>query len=135
MAIRPIRQTPDPVLRKKAKRVPAIDKSIHGLIRDMIDTLDEAEGLGLAAPQVGVSLRVAVLHMPEEEPVALINPEVVKRAGEREVVEGCLSIPGYQGKLKHRSPSPSRGWMSWVSPSVSRAPRCWPRPWNTRLTT
>jgi len=56
--------------------------------------------VGLAAPQVGVSLRVVVLQMPDEEPVAIINPEIVKRAGEREVTEGCLSIPGYAGEIK-----------------------------------
>lgn len=55
----------------------------------------------MAAPQIGVSLRLCVLHMSEdEEPIILINPEVVKRIGEREVPEGCLSIPGYQGKIK-----------------------------------
>jgi len=100
MAIRQIVTAPNPILRKKARRIQAIDKSIHKLAADMIDTLKHAAGLGLAAPQVGVSLRLCVLHMPEEEPFALVNPEVVKRIGERTVVEGCLSIPGYQGKIK-----------------------------------
>jgi len=66
----------------------------------MMDTLEKSDGAGLAAPQIGVSLKVAVLWMPEEEPFAIINPEVVKRIGEREVEEGCLSLPGYQGKIK-----------------------------------
>ncbi len=57
-------------------------------------------GVGLAAPQVGMPLRVIVLQMPDEEPVAIINPEIVKRAGEQEVTEGCLSIPGYFGEIK-----------------------------------
>jgi peptide deformylase len=100
MAIKPICQNPDPVLRKKTKRVLSIDKSTLKLIKDMIDTMQHADGLGLAAPQVGYSLRVAVLQMPDEEPFAIINPEVIKRIGEREVAEGCLSIPGYQGKIK-----------------------------------
>ena len=65
-----------------------------------MDTLEKSDGAGLAAPQIGVSLRVAVLWMPDEEPFAIINPEVVKRIGEREVEEGCLSLPGYQGKIK-----------------------------------
>ncbi len=93
MAILPICQFPrDPVLRQKAKRVSRIDKSIQRLIDDMVETMQQANGVGLAAPQVGVSLRVIVLQMPEEEPMAIINP--------REVTEGCLSIPGYFGEIK-----------------------------------
>jgi peptide deformylase len=100
MAIMKIRCLPDPVLRQKARKVPAIDGSIQRLIDDMIETMQESNGVGLAAPQVGVSLRVAVLQMPEEEPFSIINPDIVKRSGEREVVEGCLSVPGYQGEVK-----------------------------------
>jgi peptide deformylase len=100
MAVRQIRVVPDEVLRQKAKKVPAIDASIKQLIEDMIVTMQEADGVGLAAPQVGVSLRVIVLQMPEEEPFGIVNPEVVKRSGERMVIEGCLSVPGYQGELK-----------------------------------
>ena len=100
MAIRTIRHLPDPVLRQKAKRVPAIDSSIQRLINDMVETMQQANGVGLAAPQVGVSLRVVVVQMPGEEPIAIINPKMVKRAGEREVTEGCLSIPGYTSEIK-----------------------------------
>ncbi len=101
MAILPICRFPeDPVLRRKAKRVSRIDKSIQRLIDDMVETVQQANGVGLAAPQVGVSLRVIVLQMPEEEPIAIINPKIVKRAGEQEVNEGCLSIPGYFGEMK-----------------------------------
>lgn len=100
MTIREVRHLPDTVLRGKAKRVSTIDKSIHKLIDDMIATMQHTNGVGLAAPQIGVPLRVVVLRMPEEEPLAIINPEVVKRSGEREVVEGCLSAPGYQGLIK-----------------------------------
>lgn len=100
MAVRQIRHLPDPVLRRKAKRVPAIDGSIQRLIDDMVETMQQARGVGLAAPQVGVSLRVIVLQMPGEEPFAIVNPEVVKRAGEQEVTEGCLSVPGYVGEIK-----------------------------------
>jgi len=101
MAILPICQFPeDPVLRQKAKRVSRIDKSIQRLIADMVETVQQANGVGLAAPQVGASLRVIVLQMPEEEPIAIINPKIVKRAGEQEVNEGCLSIPGYFGEMK-----------------------------------
>ncbi len=101
MAILPICHFPnDPVLRQKAKRVSRIDKSIQQLIDDMLETMRQANGVGLAATQVGVPLRVAVLQMPDEEPMAIINPEIVKRDGEQEVTEGCLSIPGYFGELK-----------------------------------
>jgi peptide deformylase len=100
MPAKTIRIYPDPILRRKTKRVLKIDKSILQLVEDMMDTLEESEGVGLAAPQVGVSLSIVVIWMPEEDPFAIINPEVVKRIGEREVEEGCLSIPGYQGKIK-----------------------------------
>jgi peptide deformylase len=80
--------------------VTATDSSIQRLIDDMIETMQQASGVGLAAPQIGVPLRVVVIQLPDEEPVALINPEMVKRSGEREVVEGCLSVPGYAGDIK-----------------------------------
>ena len=100
MAIRTMHHLPDPVLRQKAKRVSAIDNSIQQLIDDMVETMQQANGVGLAAPQVGVSLRVVVVQMPGEEPIAIINPKIVKRAGERGVTEGCLSVPGYAGEIK-----------------------------------
>ena len=100
MVIRTMRHLPDPVLRQKAKRVAAIDSSIQRLIDDMEETIQQANGVGLAAPQVGVSLRVVVLQIPGEEPIVIINPKMVKRAGEREVTEGCLSVPGYAGEIK-----------------------------------
>jgi peptide deformylase len=100
MAVLPIRILPDPALRRRAKRVRNIDGSIQRLIDDMIETMQAAPGVGLAAPQVGVQLRVIVFALPGEEVVALLNPEVVKRSGERLVEEGCLSIPGYQGEIK-----------------------------------
>lgn len=100
MALRKIRKVPDAALRRKAKRVPAIDRSIQRLIGDMIETMQDAAGVGLAAPQVGVSLRVIVLQMPEEEPFVMINPEIVKCSEEGEVTEACLSVPGYSGQIK-----------------------------------
>jgi peptide deformylase len=104
MAVRPIVYLPEPVLRQKATRVPVIDASIHRLIEDMIESMYAAHGVGLAAPQIGVSLRVVVIGMPEEEPFALINPEIVKVSGERTVDEGCLSVPGYRGEIvRHKS--------------------------------
>lgn len=100
MAVKPIRHITDPVLRRKTRRVLKIDKTIHQLVDDMLDTLEKCDGAGLAAPQIGVSLKVAVLWLPDEQPFAMINPEVVKRIGQREVEEGCLSLPGYQGRVK-----------------------------------
>jgi peptide deformylase len=80
--------------------VSIIDGSIQKLIDDMVETMQQANGVGLAAPQVGVSLRVVVLQMPDDEPMAIINPKIVKRSGEQELTEGCLSIPGYSGEVK-----------------------------------
>lgn len=95
MAIIPIRTMPDTVLRQKARRVKNIDGSIHRLVDDMLKTMHDAPGVGLAAPQVGISLRLAVIQLPEEEEIVLINPQIARRAGEAVGVEGCLSIPGY----------------------------------------
>ena len=100
MAIVPIRLAPDPVLRQKAKRVKFFDSSVQKLIEDMRETMHAAEGVGLAAPQVGVPLRVVVIGLPEQEDFALINPQIVNKIGERMVSEGCLSIPGYVGEVK-----------------------------------
>lgn len=91
----------NPVLHQKAKRVRTIDGSIQKLIDDMIDTMHDIGGAaGLAAPQVGVPLQVIVVETPEEDVITLINPEVVKSLGERDVEEGCLSLPGYRGEIK-----------------------------------
>jgi len=100
MAVLPLRFAPDPVLRQKAKRVRNMDESIKRLIDDMLETMPAVSGVGLAATQVGVPLRVAVIGIPEEETIVLINPEIVKRSGERTVVEGCLSVPGYRGEIQ-----------------------------------
>ena len=96
MAILPIYEFPHSILRQKAKRVKRIDKSIEQLAADMVDTMHEANGVGLAANQVGVLRRIIVLHLPEEEnPRVYINPEIIHREGERQVDERCLSMPGY----------------------------------------
>ena len=100
----------DSVLRQKAKRVPTVDGSIQRLIDDMIETMRQTNGVGLAAPQVGVSLRVVVLQMPGEEPIVIVNPQMVKRSGEREVIEGCLSVPGYYGEIKRSVSVTVKGW-------------------------
>jgi len=99
MAVLRIRTNPDPVLRKKAVKVTSIDESVNKLIDNMVETLHESSGVGLAANQVGVPLRIVVIHVPDEDLMVLINPEVVEAEGERTVVEGCLSIPGYQAEI------------------------------------
>ena len=100
MVVRSICVLPDPVLRRKAKRVTSIDSSIQRLIDDMIEAMRAVSGVGLAAPQIGKSLRIAVIEIQGEEVIALINPEIIKRQSERLVEEACLSVPGYQGEVK-----------------------------------
>lgn len=109
MAVITIRVAPDPVLRQKAKRVRSIDRSIQKLIDDMLETMHSASGVGLAAPQVGIPLRVIVIGIPEQEAIALINPEIVRRKGERLVNEGCLSVPGYIGEIKRAESVTAKG--------------------------
>jgi len=101
MAILPLAMMDNRVLHQKAKRVRKIDGSIQKLFDDMIETMHHIGGAaGLAAPQVGVSLQVVVIELPGEDVITLINPEVVKSWGERDVTEGCLSLPGYRGEIK-----------------------------------
>ena len=99
LAVLPILMLPHPILRKRARKVRSIDASVLSLAHDMIDTLADADGVGLAANQVGELQRVIVVQLPEEEPRIYINPEIIRREGEREVEEGCLSIPGYRGTI------------------------------------
>lgn len=99
MTVRPIRYLGDPVLRKPARKVSRVDDAIRRLIEDMTESMYAAHGVGIAAPQIGVPLRVVVIGMPDEEPFALINPEVIDRSGERRLDEGCLSVPGYRGTV------------------------------------
>lgn len=100
----------DPRLRQKAKRVRGVDSSVRRLADDLLETMRAASGVGLAAPQVGQLLRVIVIEVPEQEPIVLINPEIVKRTGEREVVEGCLSFPGYWGRIKRSITVTAKGY-------------------------
>ena len=101
MAILPLRYAPDLILRQKTRKVKEFDKKLRKLVDDMIETMHDAHGVGLAANQVGVSFRVAVIQCPEDqEALVLVNPEVMRREGVREEEEGCLSIPGYRGIAK-----------------------------------
>ena len=101
MAVRPITTLPadTAVLRTPARRVRAFDTALRELVADMIDSMHAASGVGIAAPQIGVPLRVVVIGMPGERPFAMVNPEVVKRSGERILTEGCLSVPGWRGEV------------------------------------
>jgi peptide deformylase len=97
--VRDILVVDDPRLRTKCPKVPKIDDSTRRLIDDMVDTMRDAPGIGLAAPQVGVLLRVIVCEV-EDHLHALVNPEIVRAEGEQVGDEGCLSIPGYIGEVK-----------------------------------
>ncbi len=96
MAIRNIREMGDPVLEKKSKEVKEITERTQELIDDMIETLYEADGVGLAAPQVGVLKRIVVIDVGEG-PIVMVNPRIVERSGEQTGNEGCLSVPGKTG--------------------------------------
>jgi peptide deformylase len=101
MAIRPIVKFGDPVLHAPAAPVDRIDDAIRALVDDMIATMYAAPGIGLAAPQVGVPLRVIVIDLSVgEDPsqvIRLVNPEILEREGDQKHEEGCLSVPGYAG--------------------------------------
>lgn len=96
--IRPILVVGNPVLRQKAKKVSQVDRTLQKLIDDMIETMKKAPGVGLAAPQVGVPLRLAVIEVDDKITV-IVNPEIIKSSGEVELDEGCLSVPGFWGQV------------------------------------
>jgi len=102
MAIRNIREVGDKVLNKVAKEIKEADKKILTLIEDMLDTMYEANGVGLAAPQVGILKRLVVIDVSEEgnDPIILINPEIIASDGEQIGDEGCLSVPGKIGTVR-----------------------------------
>jgi peptide deformylase len=111
MAQREILVAGEPVLRQKSKRIKTFGPSIESLVADMVDTMRAADGLGLAAPQIGVPLRLIVIETPAEHDeegnevkgaklYVYCNPEIIAASGEEEVEEGCLSVPGYVGAVK-----------------------------------
>ena len=102
MSVRNIITKGDPVLGKKAHPVTQFDEKLHGLLDDMRDTLAQASGAGLAAPQVGILRRVVVISTGEEEGeiLELVNPTIVATEGEQDGLEGCLSVPGYWGRVR-----------------------------------
>ncbi|RCX16779.1 peptide deformylase [Anaerobacterium chartisolvens] len=99
MAIRSIRTDGDEILRKISKKVEVIDKKVHTLLDDMAETMYKADGVGLAAPQVGILKRIVVIDVGDGL-IELINPEIIESSGEQTDMEGCLSIPGIVGEVK-----------------------------------
>lgn len=107
MAVLKIRYEGDPILRQKATKLPKVDASIRALADDMWETMKAADGVGLAAPQIGLARRLIVVQVPagydhEDDPeigFRLANPEIVKALGEQTTIEGCLSIPGWIGEV------------------------------------
>ena len=100
MAIRNIRKNGDEILRKKSRAVEKVDEKIKELVKDMLETMYKNNGVGLAAPQVGILKRVVVIDLYDNNgPIVLINPEIIKEKGEQEVEEGCLSFPNQFAKI------------------------------------
>lgn len=102
MTIHKIIRIGDPILRQKAKKIHHFDPSVPKLVKDMFETMHNAQGLGLAAPQIARSIRLFVVECDDKETgkhykVAMANPEIVKTEGEQIGLDGCLSIPGYYG--------------------------------------
>jgi peptide deformylase len=98
MAIRPILTAEEPILRERTKKVSTYDASLHRLLDDMLETMRDAPGVGLAANQVGVPLQVAVIEL-DGKITELVNPEIVKSSGDQLDWEGCLSIPGFVAEV------------------------------------
>ncbi len=99
MALRTIRTIGDRVLTKTAREVKEITRKEKELIRDMIETMRDAQGVGLAAPQVGILKRIVVIEVEEDNPIVLVNPVIVEQDGEQTGGEGCLSVPGKVGTV------------------------------------
>jgi peptide deformylase len=109
MPLRDIVTLPDPILRRKARTITRFDADLQSLIDDMIETMRDAPGVGLAAPQVGISRRLIVVEYPEDDELdespkklyVVVNPEIKETSDETEMgIEGCLSIPGLHGEVE-----------------------------------
>ena len=97
MAVREVRVAGDPILNKTCKEVKEITERTLELIDDMFDTMYETNGVGLAAPQVGILKRIVVIDTTGEDPILMINPRIIETSGEQSGYEGCLSVPGKYG--------------------------------------
>lgn len=100
MAVRDIIKFGNPKLKKVSRRIDKVDEEVLSLIKDLKDSLYSTTGIGLAAPQIGVLKRVIIVDLREgDEPIILINPVIASKVGKEESIEGCLSYPGYEGKV------------------------------------
>lgn len=100
MAIRIIRENGDEILRKKAREIEVIDDKIRQILEDMVETMHQFNGVGLAGPQIGILKRLVVIDIYDDKgPIKLVNPRIVEQKGEQEVEEGCLSFPNQYAKL------------------------------------
>lgn len=101
MALRTIREIGDPILEKRSKEVKEMTERLQELIDDMLETMYESNGVGLAAPQVGILKRIVVIDVSAEQddPHVFINPEIIEQTGEQTGMEGCLSVPGKMGQV------------------------------------
>jgi peptide deformylase len=117
MAILPILTIPDPILRKKAKPIERVDAELRRLVDDMLATMYEAPGIGLAAPQLGILRRLIVMDPAKDDapksPIVMVNPEILERSQEMRVHdEGCLSIPDFTAEIER----PAKTRVSYVDP-------------------
>ena len=99
MALRKIVVEGDEILRKKCREVEKVDDRIRSILDDMLETLHDSHGVGIAAPQVGIMRRMFIVEVEEGDAIELINPRMIKQEGAAEGEEGCLSIPGYVGTV------------------------------------
>ena len=100
VAIRNIRKDGDEILRKKSRKVELVDDKIREILQDMVDTMHKYNGVGLAAPQIGLLKRLVVIDLYDDRgPIKLVNPELIKEKGTQEVEEGCLSFPNQFAKI------------------------------------
>ena len=100
MAIRMIRENGDEILRKRAREVEEINDKIRQILEDMVETMHQFNGVGLAGPQIGILKRLVVIDIYDDNgPIKLVNPRIVEQKGEQEVEEGCLSFPNQYAKL------------------------------------
>ncbi len=99
MAIRNVRTMGDPILTKKCKEVKEMTPRLRELVDDMFDTMYEANGVGLAGPQVGILKRIVVIDTTGEDPIVMVNPRIIESSGEQTGGEGCLSVPGKTGTV------------------------------------
>lgn len=100
MAIRQVHEDGDEILRKKSKPVEEVNDKIREILNDMVETMHKYDGVGLAAPQIGILKRIIVIDLYDDKgPIKLVNPQIIKEKGQQEVEEGCLSFPNLYGKV------------------------------------